>query len=281
MPNPVLNDKSLRAAATAEETTPGWAAGPAPLDTAPPPLETAPGPISDGPISPYRTARFTVAGAARVSAVLFAVLVVGGIVGWQMVTESSTTGEIRFPGWLLIPAFAAFGVAILTVFKPMLARFTGPLYAVLQGVFLGAISHVYEAQWNGIVVQAVLGTVGVFAAMLFLYTQRIIRVTDRTRRMIIAATFGVFVIYLVGALVSLFGGSMSFINSPSLFGIVFSVAVVGIAAFNLLLDFDVIERAEQAAAPRQLEWFAAFGLMVTVVWLYLEMLRLLSKLNSR
>jgi uncharacterized YccA/Bax inhibitor family protein len=280
MPNPVLNDKSLRAAATAEEATPGWAAGPAPLDTAPGPLETAPGPISDGPISPYRTARFTVAGAARVSAVLFAVLLVGGVVGWQMVTES-TTGDVNFPTWLLLPAFAAFGVAILTVFKPMLARFTGPLYALLQGVFLGAISHVYEAQWNGIVVQAVLGTVGVFGAMLFLYTQRIIKVTDRTRRMIVAATFGVFVIYLVGALVSLFGGSMSFIDSPSLFGIVFSVAVVGIAAFNLLLDFDVIERAEEAAAPRQLEWFAAFGLMVTVVWLYLEILRLLSKLNSR
>ena len=273
MPNPVLNDKSLRAAATAEEATPGWAAGPAPLDT-------APAPVSDGPISPYRTARFTVAGAARVSTVLFAVLLVGGVVGWQLVSESST-GEVNFPAWLILPALAAFGVAILTVFKPMLARFTAPGYALLQGLFLGAISHVYEAQWNGIVVQAVLGTVGVFGAMLFLYTQRIIRVTDRTRRMVIAATFGVMVIYLVGAVVSLFGGSVSFINSPSLFGILFSVAVVGIAAFNLLLDFDVIERAEQSAAPRQLEWFAAFGLMVTVVWLYLEILRLLSKLNSR
>ena len=172
-------------------------------------------------------------------------------------------------------------MAILTVFKPMLARYTAPVYALLQGLFLGAISHVYEAQWSGIVVQAVLGTVGVFGAMLFLYTQRIIRVTNRTRRMVVAATFGVMVIYLVGAVVSLFGGSVSFINSPSLFGILFSVAVVGIAAFNLLLDFDVIERAEQSAAPRQLEWFAAFGLMVTVVWLYLEILRLLGKLNSR
>jgi uncharacterized YccA/Bax inhibitor family protein len=273
MPNPVLNDKSLRAAATAEETTPGWAAGPAPLDT-------APRPISDGPISPYRSARFTVGGASRVTAILFAILLVGGVLGW-MTVKTTEDGVVNFPPWLLLPALAAFGVAILTVFKPMLARFTSPIYAVLQGVFLGAISHVYEAQWNGIVVQAVLGTVGVFAAMLFLYTQRIIKVTDRTRKMIIAATFGVLVIYLVGAVVSIFGGSVGFIDSPSLFGILFSVLVVGIAAFNLLLDFDVIERAEKAAAPKQLEWFAALGLMVTVVWLYLEILRLLSKLNRR
>jgi uncharacterized YccA/Bax inhibitor family protein len=275
MPNPVLNDRSLRAAASAEEVAPGWAAGPTPLETGP---RTRP--ISDGPISPYRTARFTVAGAARVSGILFAVLLAGGIVGWRLVA-TTPEGQVSFPGWLLLPVLGAFALALVTVFKPMVARYTAPAYAVLEGLFLGAISHVYEAQWNGIVVQAVLGTAGVFAAMLFLYTQRIIRVTDRTRRMIIAATFGVMVIYLVGALVSLFGGGLSFINSPSGFGILFSFLVVGIAAFNLLLDFDVMERAERSAAPRQLEWFAAFGLMVTVVWLYLEILRLLAKLNGR
>ena len=115
--------------------------------------------------------------------------------------------------------------------------------------------------------------------MLFLYSQRIIKVTDRMRRMVIAATFGVMAIYLVGFVVQLFGGGLSFIDSPSGIGIAFSFLVVGVAAFNLALDFDVIERAQRAGAPRQLEWFAAFGLMVTVVWLYLEMLRLLSKLR--
>jgi uncharacterized YccA/Bax inhibitor family protein len=269
MPNPVLNDKTLRSVAAAEEA-PGWAA--------PRQLETAPSPIDDGPISPYRTGRFTVAGAARVTGILFAILLVGGIGGW-MTVDATPDGEIRFPGWLLVPMFAALGVAFLTFFKPHLARYTGPAYALLQGLVLGAISHVYEAQWDGIVVQAVLGTAGVFGAMLFLYSQRIIKVTDRLRRMIIAATFGVLAIYVVGFIVDLFGGGLSFIDSPSGFGIAFSFLVVGIAAFNLALDFDVIERAQGAGAPRQLEWFAAFGLMVTVVWLYLEMLRLLSKLR--
>ena len=167
------------------------------------------------------------------------------------------------------------------MFKPHIARWTAPIYALTEGVALGAISHVYESQWNGIVVQAVLGTAGVFGAMLFLYTTRIIKVTDRMRRMVIAATFGIMAIYVVGLLAQLFGSSLSFINQPSAFGIVFSLVVVGIAAFNLALDFDVIERAQRSAAPRELEWFAAFGLMVTVVWLYLEMLRLLAKLNQR
>jgi uncharacterized YccA/Bax inhibitor family protein len=140
---------------------------------------------------------------------------------------------------------------------------------------------VYESQWHGIVVEAVIGTVGVFAAMLLLYTTRIIRVTDRTRRMVIAATFGIMAIYVVGFIASLFGSGLSFINQPTGFGILFSFLVVGVAAFNLALDFDVIERAQSSAAPRELEWFAAFGLMITVVWLYLEMLRLLAKLNRR
>ena len=270
MPNPVLNDRTLRSAAAAE--APGWAAPRGP--------ETAPGPVDDGPISPYRSGRFTVAGAARVSGVLFAILLAGGVAGWLSV-GTTPEGGVTFPGWLLLPLIGAFGLAILTFFKPHLARYTAPAYALLEGLVLGAISHVYENQWSGIVIQAVLGTVGVFAAMLFLYTQRIIKVTDRMRRMIIGATFGIMAIYLVGLVVRLFGGELDFINQPSGLGIAFSFLVVGIAAFNLALDFDVIERAERSGAPRQLEWFAAFGLMVTVVWLYLELLRLLSKLNRR
>jgi uncharacterized YccA/Bax inhibitor family protein len=268
MPNPVLNDKTLRSVAA--EEAPGWAA--------PRPLETAPGPVDDGPISRYRTGRFTMGGVARVTAILFAILLVGGVGGWLAV-DSTPEGEVTFPAWLFLPLLGAFGLAILTFFRPRLARWTAPAYALLEGVVLGAISHVYEAQWNGIVVQAVLGTAGVFAAMLFLYSQRIIRVTDRMRRMIVAATFGVMAIYLVGLVVRLFGGEIGFINDASGFGILFSVVVVGIAAFNLALDFDVIERAERSGAPREVEWFAAFGLMVTVVWLYLELLRLLSKLR--
>jgi uncharacterized YccA/Bax inhibitor family protein len=279
MPNPVLNERTLRQAA-AEEGGPGWAA-PASYDASPGVgHEPLPGAVDDGPISPYRSNRFTVAGAARVTGILFALLLVGGIAGWVAV-PSAPEGTVTFPGWLLLPVLGALGLAFLTVFKPHLARITAPLYALAEGVALGAISHVYESQWNGIVVQAVLGTAGVFGAMLFLYSTRIIKVTDRMRRMVIAATFGIMAIYVVGLLASLFGRSLSFISAPTGFGIVFSFVVVGVAAFNLALDFDMIERAQKAAAPRQLEWFAAFGLMVTVVWLYLEMLRLLAKLNRR
>jgi uncharacterized YccA/Bax inhibitor family protein len=279
MPNPVLNERTLRQAAVQEDGA-GWAA---PTSYQPRPgtaYEPQPSAIDDGPISPYRTNRFTVAGAARVTAILFELLIAGGIAGWAAVT-SSPEGTVTFPGWLLLPVLGAFGLAILTVFKPHLARITAPIYALTEGVALGAISHVYESQWNGIVVQAVLGTAGVFGAMLFLYTTRIIKVTDRMRRMVIAATFGIMAIYVVGMLARLFGSSLSFISQPTGFGIVFSLVVVAVAAFNLALDFDVIERAQKAAAPRELEWFAAFGLMVTVVWLYLEMLRLLAKLNRR
>lgn len=272
MPNPVLNEKTLRQAAEREEPA-GWGATR--------PLETAPRPVDDGPISPYRSNRFTVAGAARVTAILFALLLAGGVFGWLSVGSPAADGTIAFPGWVMLPMLAAFGVAIVTVFKPHLARITSPIYAVLEGVALGGISHVYESHWNGIVVEAVLGTVGVFGAMLLLYSTRVIRVTDRTRRMVIAATFGIAVIYLVGFIASWFGSGLAFINQPTGLGIAFSFIVVGVAAFNLALDFDVIERAQRSAAPRDLEWFAAFGLMITVVWLYIEILRLLSKLNRR
>jgi uncharacterized YccA/Bax inhibitor family protein len=192
--------------------------------------------------------------------------------------DGSTPG---FPGWILLPVFVGLGLAILTVVKPHLARITAPLYALAEGFFVGSISKVYNGVWDGIVVQAAGATIAVFAVMLGLYTLRVIRVTDRFRKVVIGATLGVFALYFVSMLFSLFGHTPSFINRPSAFGIIFSVVVAGIAAFNLALDFDIIERGAAAGAPKYMEWYGAFGLLVTVVWLYLEMLRLLSKLRSR
>jgi uncharacterized YccA/Bax inhibitor family protein len=208
------------------------------------------------------------------------VLLAFGAVGWAA-TPTSPVGEVQFPGWLFLPLLGALGIAFLTIFKPHLARFTSFGYAALEGLVLGAISRVYDAQWNGIVVQAVLLTAAVFFGMLLLYSTHIVKVTDRMRRMVIVATFGVFLVYGVSLIASLFGASISFITGASLFSILFSVAIVGLAAFNLMLDFDFIERGANAGLPKQMEWFAAFGLMVTLVWLYLEILRLLSKLRSR
>jgi uncharacterized YccA/Bax inhibitor family protein len=281
MPNPVLNDKVFQQAA--EEAAPeadaaGWAA-PAP-DSAGTVYHP---PISDGPSSPYtsiRTGIMTVGGAASATAVLLVLLLGGGVAGWAAV-KVDPTGNVNFPGWLFLPLFAALGVAFLTVFRPHLARFTAPVYAILEGLVVGAISRVYDAAYNGIVLQAVGATIGVFAVMLALYGLRIIRVNDRFRRIVIGATVGIFLLYGVSLLFSLFGHTPSFLYDGSAFGILLSVFIAGVAAFNLALDFDMIERGAQAGAPKQMEWYAAFGLLVTLVWLYLELLRLLGRLRSR
>ena len=144
---------------------------------------------------------------------------------------------------------------------------------------LGAISHVYEAQWNGIVVQAVGLTVAVLSILLFLYATRVIKVTDKLRTGIIAATGAVFVFYLIAIVISLFGVNLSFLNDGGPVAIIFSLVIVGIAAMNLVLDFDFIERGAAAGAPKYMEWYGAFGLLVTLVWLYLELLRLLGNLR--
>jgi uncharacterized YccA/Bax inhibitor family protein len=139
----------------------------------------------------------------------------------------------------------------------------------------------FDAEYSGIVVQAVGTTLAVFGVMLFLYRTRVLRVTDKFRRIVIGATLGVAVLYLVSFVISLFGANVSFLSSSSGFGILFSLFVAGLAAFNLALDFDFIEQGEKMALPRRMEWFAALGLLVTLVWLYLEVLRLLAKLRDR
>lgn len=269
MANPVLNDKAFTQA-TGEESRAGWGAPAATATVWNPP-------VTDGPITPYRSAVMTIGGTVSATGVLFALLLVTAAIGWTMTKTTDGT----FPGWIILPVLAGFGVAILTVVKPTLARFTAPLYALLEGLFVGAISKVYDGLWNGIVVQAAGATIAVFAVMLILYSFRVIRVTDQFRKIVIGATLGVFALYFVSMLFSLFGHTPSFINQPSAFGIIFSFVVAGIAAFNLALDFDIIERGAKAGAPSYMEWYGAFGLLVTVVWLYLELLRLLSKLRSR
>jgi uncharacterized YccA/Bax inhibitor family protein len=164
--------------------------------------------------------------------------------------------------------------------KPALAKFLGPVYAIGYGFAVGAISKGYETFQDGIVVQAVGATISIFFVMLVLYRTRIIKVTDKFRRTVIFSTLGIMVLYGVSFLMSLFGAEISFINSPSLIGIGFSVLVCGIASMNLALDFDRIEKGVQMGLPKAYEWVCALGLLVTLVWLYLEMLRLLSKLRQ-
>jgi uncharacterized YccA/Bax inhibitor family protein len=215
------------------------------------------------------------------SAMALLVLVVGaGAFGWSAVTTSEAAGT-QMPGWLFVAFFAGFGVAILTVFKPHLARFTSPVYALLMGAAVGAISRVYHEAYEGIVVQAVGLTIGIFAMMLFLYATRVIRVTEKLRMGIVAATGAILLVYVASWILRIFGAEMPFIHESGPLGIGISLVIVGVASFNLLLDFDLIETGVARGLPRHMEWFCAFGLLVTLIWLYLELLRLLAKLQRR
>jgi uncharacterized YccA/Bax inhibitor family protein len=222
----------------------------------------------------------TVGGTASASMVLFALLLVSAAVGWIAVAEPEP-GVLSFPPMAFIGAIVGFIAVMVTVFKPMTSHILGPVYAVGQGLFVGALSKMFDATYSGIVLQAVGTTLAVFGVMLFLYRTRILRVTDKFRRIVIGATIGVAVFYLASFVFSLFGANVSFLSSSSGVGILFSLFVAGLAAFNLALDFDFIERGESMGLPRRMEWFAALGLLVTLVWLYLEILRLLAKLRDR
>ena len=175
------------------------------------------------------------------------------------------------------------GLVVLLYFKPHLAKFIAPIYAIAEGFFVGAISRMYETYYDGIVVQAAGATIAVFAVMLVLYRTGVIKVTSRFRQVVTSATMGVMVFYGVCMVIRLFAGadSISFLSSPSLLGIGFSVLVAGLAAFNLALDFDFIERGAKQGLSKDFEWYGAFALLVTIIWLYLELLRLLSKLRER
>lgn len=263
--NPALNDKVFRGSTAVIDAT-----------------SVAGGTSAAGQASPPRTAGegMTIGGVVEKSAFLLLLLVGAGIVGWSQVDQDQG-GNLQVPGWLLVALLAGLGIAVLTIFKPKLSPYTSPLYALVQGLVVGAISAVYNASFDGIVLQAVGLTVGVFAVMLALFALRIIKVTDKLRSGIMAATGAVMLVYVASFVLRLFGADVPFIHDTGLIGIGFSLAVVVIASMNLLLDFDLIARGAAAGAPKHMEWYGAFGLLVTIVWLYLELLRLLSKLRSR
>lgn len=182
--------------------------------------------------------------------------------------------------WSMVGAIGGFITAIITTFSPRRAAMTAPIYAVFEGLFLGAVSALFEAMYPGLVMRAVSLTFGVFLIMLLLYRSGTIRATGKFRMIVIAATGGIALVYLISFIVGLFGVNISFLYDSSPLSIGISLFVVAIAALNLILDFDMIERGAQAQAPQYMEWYGAFGLMVTLIWLYLEMLRLLSKFAS-
>lgn len=224
------------------------------------------------------TESMTVQGAAMKSLVLVLVTTFAAAFTWNAVLSGNRA--IFLPA-VLVGGIGGFIVAMVTIFKPTFAPVTAPLYAVLEGLMLGAISAMYQAQYAGLPAQAIGLTLLTFLAMLFLYRTRIIRVTERFRFGVTAAMGGIFLFYLASFILGFFGVQMPLIHSSGTFGIIFSLVVVGVAALTLMLDFDMIERGAEQRAPKFMEWYGAFSVLVSVIWLYLELLRLLSKLQRR
>ena len=205
---------------------------------------------------------------------LLLICVVGGMMSW--------TNPQAWLSYTWIIAIAALGIALWTAFKPAVSMFTAPIYALLEGTLLGAISAMYNAQWHGIVFQAVSITVLVFFVMLAIYRFQIIRVTATFTKIIFAATAAIALFYIISLVLGLLGVSTAYLTSSSPLSIGISVVICLVAAFNFLLDFEFINQmTSKYAAPKYMEWYAGFSLLVTLVWLYLEILRLLGKSRSR
>lgn len=219
--------------------------------------------------------RMTLDGAVNKTGVALLVLVAAAAVTWNQ-AGTPLAGVLTLGGLV-----AGLVLALVTVFKKTWAPVTTPLYAACEGLFLGGLSASYEARFPGIVMNAVGLTFGTLAALLAAYASRLVRPSENLKLGLVAATGAIGLVYLVSMGLGFFGVRVPHIHDAGPIGIAFSVFVVVIAALNLVLDFDFIENGAAAGAPKYLEWYAAFGLLVTLVWLYVEILRLLAKLQGR
>lgn len=222
-----------------------------------------------------RAGVMTVNGVVTRSLFLLALAVVSATWGWGRETLSQSESTI-----LMVGLIGLIVLSLVTAAKPKLAVFTGPLYAVVMGAWAGIISRAYETAYPGIVLQAVFATFAVFLACLVLYATRIVKVTNRMVFVVFVATAGIGLMYLAAIVLGLFGVNLTFIDSPSPFGILLSVGICIVAALNLFLDFRFIEEGAKAQAPTFMAWYSAFGLLATMIWLYLEILRLLGKIRQ-
>ena len=222
----------------------------------------------------------TINGTIEKSFILLLITLIAAIYTWRQFFFDGGAPVASMNGWIMGGAIGGFVVAIAITFMKKYSAFLAPIYAILEGMFLGAISALFEAMYPGIVINAVLGTFGTFLFMLFAYRTGLIKVTKKLRAIITTATGAVLITYLMSWVLGMFGVNMPFLHGNGIISIGISLLVIVIAAFNLLLDFDFIEKASAMGAPKYMEWFGAFGILVTLVWLYIEFLRLLSKLRD-
>ena len=221
----------------------------------------------------------TIAGTVNKTAMLLAMMMITAVYVWnQYFTTNDPSAVVPY---IIGGAIAGLVLSLVTMFAKRFVMYTAPLYALCQGLAVGGISAFYEAKFPGLVIQAVGLTFGTLASLLVAYRSGFIEATENFKLGVVAATGGIMLLYLVNIVMGFFGNSIGFIHESGTFGILFSGFVVVIAALNLVLDFDFIEEGARQGAPKYMEWYGAFGLVVTLVWLYMEILRLLSKLRSR
>jgi len=218
----------------------------------------------------------TLQGTVNKTGISLLILIACAAFTWSQALSGQAVGLYAVGG-----ALGGFVVALVTIFKKEWAPVTTPLYAALEGLFLGAISAIYESRYPGLPMNAVALTFGCLAVLLAAYSSGLIRPSENFKLGIVAATGAVALLYLVSMVLGFFGVSVPGLFGSGPIGIAFSLFVVGLAALNLVLDFDFIESGVRAQAPRYMEWYGAFGLLVTLIWLYLELLRLLAKLQDR
>ncbi|MFT6747473.1 MAG: putative YccA/Bax inhibitor family protein [Glaciecola sp.] len=221
----------------------------------------------------------TVSGAINKIAVLGLLVFGGALYTWNSLIELNEMSLVM--PYMLVGGLGGFAIAMIIIFKKQWSMYLAPIYCLFEGLFLGALSSVMELTFPGIVMQALLITFGVLFGMLLLYRLKIIKVTEKFKMVVSSATIGIALIYFVSFIGSFFNFNVPLIHSSGTFGIVFSLIVIVVAALNLAMDFNFIEEGAKSKAPKYMEWYSAFGLMVTLIWLYIEILRLLAKLKRR
>lgn len=225
----------------------------------------------------------TVNGTINKTALMLLLVVAAAMFTWNKffdIADSEGASSAIMP-WVLVGGVGGLITALVTVFRPQSSGISAPIYAIFEGLLLGGISAIFQSNYPGVVVRAVALTLAVFAIMLFVYRSGIIKVNRKFMLGVVAATGGIALVYFISFIAGMFGANLGFLYGSNNFSIGFSLVVVGVAALNLVLDFAFIDRASQSGAPKYMEWYGAFGLMVTLIWLYLEILRLLAKLAGR
>ncbi len=224
----------------------------------------------DGSLIQRQGEKMTVAGAVNKTIILSLIMLATAVLAFTTPSQLFMWGG----------AIGGLIVVLIASFKPQLSPTLAPIYAGLEGLFVGAVSAIYASLFDGIIFHAVSLTIGVLFIMLFVYKAGIIKVTNKLRSGIIMATGAIFFVYLFNIILSFFGVNMPFLHEGGIVGIGISLVIIGVAALNLLLDFDNFEKGEQYGAPSYMEWFSAMGLLITLIWLYIEILRLIAIISS-